>query len=62
MMRPIDYSQPIDRDVATVGPGMSAMVASGHLRALQATLVRAKRSDEVIPVPEAAREICQPGS
>jgi len=46
------------KKIRCLGNGLSNIQPT----ALQATLVRAKRSDEVIPVPEAAREICQPGS
>jgi hypothetical protein len=41
-----------------IGDGLSSIPPT----VLKAVLVRSKRAGDVIPVPEAAREICQPGA
>ena len=41
-----------------LGHGLSNIQPNG----LKATMVRSRRAGERFPVPEAAREICQPGS
>ena len=41
-----------------IGDGLSSIPPT----VLKAVLVRSKRAGDLIPVPEAAREICQPGA
>ncbi len=53
-----DCEQDRKNQMLCIGNGLSNIQPT----ALQATLVRSRRPGEVIPVPEAAREICQPGS
>ena len=53
-----DCEQKGRKKIECIGNGLSNIQPT----ALQATLKRSKRPGEVIPVPEAAREVCQPGS
>ena len=46
------------KKIRCLGHGLSNIQPT----ALKATLVRSKRAGELFPVPEVAREICQPGS
>ena len=53
-----DCKQSGRKKIRCIGNGLSNIQPT----ALQAVLVRSKQLGDVIPVPEAAREICQPGS
>lgn len=53
-----DCEQKGRRKIECIGNGLSNIQPT----ALQATLTRSKRPGDLVPVPEAAREICQPGS